>query len=241
MRTRKTICVLLGVACVTVAIFLFGDALTEHARHDWPRAQRINCENNLKQIGVSFRTWALDNADRYPCNVATNAGGAMEVCVTGADGFVNDPAPIFQVMSNELSIPLILVCPHDKSKKAAPNFPTLTASNITYRPRSGPEISDTNPTNILGLCPICGNVLLCDGSVKIVKDERASGNLFEDWRFDQVGAASLARALLIAVIGGALIRIGCSRRNGVGGTTKNFTTGDSPMARWSKIRLARMA
>lgn len=208
MPARKTICILLGIACVTLAIFLLGDALTEHARHDWPRAQRINCVNNLKQIGIAARTWALDNADKYPCNVATNAGGVMEVCAIGPDGFENNPAPTFQVMSNELSTPLILVCPHDKSRIAATNFPSLTISNITYRLRSGPQISDTNPTNMLGICPICGNVLLCDGSVTIGKDERGSGDLFEDWRFDQVGVASLTRALLIAVIGGALLWIG---------------------------------
>lgn len=179
-------CRLLGIACLTVAIFLFGDALTGHAGHDWPRAQRINCVNNLKQIGVAFRTWTLDNAEKYPCNVPTNAGGVMEVCATGADGFEKNPAPIFQVMSNELSTPKILVCPHDKSKTPASHFPTLTNSNITYRLRSGPEISDTNPTNILAVCPLCGNMLLCDGSVRVVKDERDSGSFFE--QFDQVGA-----------------------------------------------------
>jgi len=25
------------------------------------RAQRISCTNNLKQVGVAFKTWALDN------------------------------------------------------------------------------------------------------------------------------------------------------------------------------------
>src|SRR5712672_3537735 len=33
------------------------------------RAQRINCTNNLKQIGISFKTWALDNQDRFPQHV----------------------------------------------------------------------------------------------------------------------------------------------------------------------------
>ena len=42
------------------------------------RAQRINCVNNLKQVGLSFRTWALDNQDQNPMNVSTNAGGAQE-------------------------------------------------------------------------------------------------------------------------------------------------------------------
>ena len=33
------------------------------------RAQRINCTNNLKQIGLGFKTWALDNGDQYPMKV----------------------------------------------------------------------------------------------------------------------------------------------------------------------------
>lgn len=211
-RLQNFFCVLLGIACITVAIFLLGDALTEHSRHDWPRAQRISCVNNLKQIGVAARTWALDNADKYPCNVPTNAGGVMEICATGADGFENNPAPTFQVMSNELSTPKILVCPHDKSKMPATNFPTLANNNVTYRLRSGPEISDTNPTNMLGICPICGNVLRCDGSVTIGKDDRRSGGLFEEWQADQIGARSVACAFLITVIGGVLIWIGVRRQ-----------------------------
>ena len=39
----------------------------------------------------------------------------------------------FQVMSNELSSPKILVCPFDKERKAAPNFgPSFTSSNLGY-------------------------------------------------------------------------------------------------------------
>src|SRR6267378_4026690 len=44
------------------------------------RAQRINCVNNLKQVGLGFRTWALDNGDQYPMRVTMAGGGAQE-CV----------------------------------------------------------------------------------------------------------------------------------------------------------------
>src|SRR5947199_5151366 len=40
------------------------------------RAQRINCTNNLKQVGLAFKQWALDNGDRYPMFVTVAAGGA---------------------------------------------------------------------------------------------------------------------------------------------------------------------
>src|SRR3974377_1999753 len=39
------------------------------------RAQRINCTNNLKQIGLATKTWALDNNDRYPMAVSSTDGG----------------------------------------------------------------------------------------------------------------------------------------------------------------------
>src|SRR2546421_12784545 len=81
------------------------------------RAQRINCVNNLKQVGLSFRTFALDNQDQYPMTVASANGGAQEsVGTTPAANGNNVPAPatystfrIFSCMSNELSTPKIMM------------------------------------------------------------------------------------------------------------------------------------
>src|SRR5947209_1763973 len=88
------------------------------------RAQRINCVNNLKQIGVAFRTWALDNGDQYPMRVSAANGGFSDLLglrantTTGTQGFGNTGAAnakaaggYFCVMSNELSTPKILICP----------------------------------------------------------------------------------------------------------------------------------
>ena len=30
------------------------------------KAQKINCINNLKQVGLAFRIWEGDNGDKYP-------------------------------------------------------------------------------------------------------------------------------------------------------------------------------
>ena len=35
------------------------------------KAQRINCVNNLKQVGLAFRIWEGDNNDKYPMAVST--------------------------------------------------------------------------------------------------------------------------------------------------------------------------
>src|SRR5437867_2000814 len=39
------------------------------------RAQRINCTNNLKQVGLSFKTWAIDQQDNFPMKVTVGNGG----------------------------------------------------------------------------------------------------------------------------------------------------------------------
>jgi hypothetical protein len=170
---KPTVGILLigGIGILAVVTFSIGNRLTEHP-HDTPRPQPISCVNNLKQIGISFRTWAIEHDDLYPCNVHTNKGGVLELCSIGTDGFDQNPTPTFQVMSNELTTPLILLCPKDRSKNSALNFSKLTSSNITYRLRSGADIRDANATNVLMLCPICGNILRCDGSVTIVTDDR---------------------------------------------------------------------
>ena len=79
---------------------------------------RNNCVNNLKMIGLCFRQWALDNDDKFPMQVSTNSGGAMEWARQGIAW------PVFQVMSNELNTPKILICPQesDTNRYVAWNF-----------------------------------------------------------------------------------------------------------------------
>lgn len=87
------------------------------------RAQRINCVNNLKQIGVAFRTWALDNSDSYPMRVTLANGGAQEAIgvrrVGNSQAFATSAGvfDFFMVMSNELSTPKIVICPSESDAR----------------------------------------------------------------------------------------------------------------------------
>src|ERR1700756_5457258 len=83
------------------------------------RAQRINCVNNLKQVGLAFRTWTLDNQDQNPMQVVAASGGGKEAIGSGPK-----TQDIFGCMSNELSTPKVLYCPSemDSSVQIATTF-----------------------------------------------------------------------------------------------------------------------
>ncbi len=130
------------------------------------KAQRISCVSNLKQIGMSFRLWSMDNKDRFPFNVPAKEGGTLESCARDAEGFDANSWRHFQVMSNELNTPKILVCPDDRSKSAALSFADLGAGNVSYQVRSGTNIDETHPEEVLVRCPIHNNEAMADGSVQ---------------------------------------------------------------------------
>ncbi len=91
------------------------------------KAQRINCANNLKQVGLATRIWAGDNQDRYPMKVADSEGGAASA-VPASGSTAPNVWRIFQVMSNELNTPKVVVCPAD-DRTAKTNF--LSANSGT--------------------------------------------------------------------------------------------------------------
>ena len=157
-------CQVAGLALIVLALVIRGYLLIGPTG-EWRRSSRLGCVNNLKQVGLAFRTWAIDNDGRFPFNVSTNTGGTMEFCATGTDGFDSNAALHFQVMSNELSTPRILVCPKDEARKPASEFRNLQAINVSYRLHSGTNLNESNPTVVLALCPYDGNTLFCDGSV----------------------------------------------------------------------------
>jgi prepilin-type N-terminal cleavage/methylation domain-containing protein/prepilin-type processing-associated H-X9-DG protein len=122
--TLTELLVVVVVLAVLVVVFLPA-FITDNPRD--PRYFRINCVNNLKQVGLAFRIWADDNNGKLPMEIPIANGGTMELAATG------DVVSTFQIMSNELSTPKILFCPMDPNHDfAAIRWTNFTAKNVSY-------------------------------------------------------------------------------------------------------------
>jgi hypothetical protein len=103
------------------------------------RAQRIACVNNLKQLGLAARIWATDNGDLFPPDLVS--------------------------MSNEISMPKVLVCPADSTRQPASDWASFSTANSSYEFLAA-NGSVAEPQRVAFRCPIHGNVGLADGSVQ---------------------------------------------------------------------------
>lgn len=180
---------LLELLVVLIVITILAALLFPALKQARLRRNRIYCNNNLRQIGLAFRVWETGGANNYPMQVPNKSGGTSEF-VTGTNVFRH-----FQVISNELSTPWILICPAewDPARIRATNFNYFSNSNLSYF--VGVDANETNPQMILSgdrnftngvtikngilelstnhdtgwtteLHPPVGNIALADGSVQ---------------------------------------------------------------------------
>jgi competence protein ComGC len=120
------------------------------------RSAKLGCTNNLKQVGIAFRSWSLDVEDKFPAQVSVTNGGAMELAAAGS------AYAVFIVMSNDLCTPKVLFCPEENApnRKVAVVFdstapipnpngvvPFTQSNNISYF--VGLDADETQPDRLL--------------------------------------------------------------------------------------------
>jgi type II secretory pathway pseudopilin PulG len=107
--------------CLSLIAVLVLPALAANRAH----SRRIQCVENLKQIGLAFRAWSPSKS------------------IASDSVYLH-----FQAMSNELSTPAVLVCPEDPQRSRARSFgPGFDDRNISYF--VGVDAVDTMPDMLL--------------------------------------------------------------------------------------------
>jgi type II secretory pathway pseudopilin PulG len=106
------------IVCV---VLLAGFIILPAIARRYYKASHVNCVNNLKNIGLAWRIYATDNNGLYPWQAAvTNRPACVPTNYATVPGAALGPAQgvgaMFSMLSNELSIPKIFLCPSDAKR-----------------------------------------------------------------------------------------------------------------------------
>lgn len=133
-RPRKSAFTLVELLTVIAIIAILAAVLLPVLSGTQRRAQRVWCENNLREIGLAFHTFADDHGGKFPMAVSTNDGGSMEYVQSGfsAGQIFYTSFRSFQALSAELVKPQVLTCLSDTIRSTATNFPAVQNQNVSY-------------------------------------------------------------------------------------------------------------
>lgn len=117
-----------------------------------PKASRIQCMNNLKNVGLALRIFAAEHAGTFPAALSATNGGFQEPLTDGSQLWRH-----WLVVTSQLATPKLLLCPADKRRVAAAAFAPATnlpsqfifSGNHQLSYFLGLHASETMPQSIL--------------------------------------------------------------------------------------------
>jgi prepilin-type N-terminal cleavage/methylation domain-containing protein/prepilin-type processing-associated H-X9-DG protein len=124
---------LIELLCVLAIISVLAALLLPALSQAHARAKRVQCVNHLRQTGIAFQNFAQDHNGQFPMSIPVSAGGSLEFArnAYGIAGEFYFSFRHFQVLSNELVTPKIVICPAD-TRQPAPNFAVLGNQAVSY-------------------------------------------------------------------------------------------------------------
>jgi prepilin-type N-terminal cleavage/methylation domain-containing protein/prepilin-type processing-associated H-X9-DG protein len=152
MRKREKAFTLVELLVVIAVITILAASLLPALAAAKPKARHVVCSNNLKQVGLAFRTWATAHNGNTPMTVPQSQGGDAEdvgnryldATQAGSRGV----SKMFLCLSNELRTPKILFCPAEYEnayRQAATSFAGMAA------PGTVPYTNDLNVSYFIGV------------------------------------------------------------------------------------------
>jgi prepilin-type N-terminal cleavage/methylation domain-containing protein/prepilin-type processing-associated H-X9-DG protein len=120
-----------------------------------PKVQHLTCSNNLKQVGIAFRTWAINHNGYTPMQAQSALGGNLDTDVgvrlvipvqTSSRGV----SKMFLTMSNELSTPKLLFCPAEYESSYRQPATSFAPTNVGTT-NAVPYTNDLNVSYFIGV------------------------------------------------------------------------------------------
>jgi len=126
---------------VLATLVVLAGLLVPHLIVSRERATRLNCVDQLKELGLATRMWSNEHDKSFAWQVSTNDRGSLEFA-----GSTN-VRQLLVPMSAHLKSPRILACPSDKARTPAYSMATLSNTNISYF--LGLDVSEDHPEMLL--------------------------------------------------------------------------------------------